>query len=272
MQSEKFDLVFSGQVLPRQEVSVVKANMAALFKASSAQIDALFSGKTVVLKRNLDLAAANRYRVAIKKAGARVDLVKAGAAQTAAAKAPAPQAQPASHDTATARAKAPERAPAALSESPAAASPAAGNLQAAAQFELAEVGAHLSDGVASDVPLVDAPDFEVFNPGSDLLTEAEKNTFVAKEVDTSSLSLRDNDGNLLDEGEWQSELPVIVADLDADILPAGADLLTDGERKPLEKASVADLDLDVAPAGERLQPERVQSAQAPNVDHIRLAD
>ena len=90
MESEKFDLVFKGQLLPKRTPEEVKVNLGALFKISAAQVDGLFSGKSVVLKRNIDLAAANRYRIAIKNAGARVELVKSGAVE-----APKPAVQPA---------------------------------------------------------------------------------------------------------------------------------------------------------------------------------
>lgn len=89
MESEKFDLVFKGQLLPKRTPEEVKVNLGALFKISAAQVDGLFTGKSVVLKRNIDLASANRYRIAIKNAGARVDLVKSGSVDT-----PKPAVQP----------------------------------------------------------------------------------------------------------------------------------------------------------------------------------
>ena len=261
MESEKFDLVFSGQVLPRQDVAVVKANMAALFKVSANQIEALFSGKAVVLKRNIDLAAANRYRMAIKKAGARVDMVKAGSAGAAPVKAEKVEKAQALQPEQNNQASSPPEQPEATSAAP----------QKAA-LALEAVGTHLSDKPAESVAAVAAPNFEVFEAGSDLLLDGERAEFVAKDVDTSGLSVRDGGGNLLDEGEWMADLPVIVADLDVDLLPPGVDLINEHERKPVKPASIADLDVELAPVGARLEAEKRPAPQAPNVDHIQLSD
>ncbi|BCD96906.1 hypothetical protein [Marinagarivorans cellulosilyticus] len=260
MESEKFDLVFSGQVLPRQDVAVVKANMAALFKVSANQIEALFSGKAVVLKRNIDLAAANRYRVAIKKAGARVDMVKAGSAGAAPVKAEKVEKAQALQSEQNSQASSP------VQPEPASTAP-----QKAA-LALEAVGTHLSDKQAEPVAVVAAPDFEVFEAGSDLLLDGERAGFVAKDVDTSGLSVRDGGGNLLDEGEWMADLPVIVADLDADLLPPGVDLINENERKLVKPAPIAELDVELAPVGTRLEAEKRPAPQAPNVDHIQLSD
>ena len=263
MESEKFDLVFSGQILPRQDVATVKANMAALFKVSSAQVDALFSGKAVVLKRNVDLAAANRYRVAIKKAGARVDLVKAGTAAASPAKAE----------------KVPQAAQVSASPVEAVVAPSVAvntavvNASAAkVELGLEAVGANLSDAIRTPVASVAAPNFEVFEAGSDLLSGHERTEFVAKEVDTSAFSVRDGGGNLLDDGEWIASLPLIVADLDVDVLPPGSNLINEREREPVNRVHIADLDLEIAPPGARLEAEKGPAAKAPNIDHIQLSD
>lgn len=73
--SEKYDLVFSGQVVKGVDLAVAKKNIGQLFKLDAKKVEALFSGKKVVLKRGLNMDAAGKYRVAIKKAGALVELV-----------------------------------------------------------------------------------------------------------------------------------------------------------------------------------------------------
>ncbi len=75
MSDEKYDVLFKGELVRSFEPAVVKKNIATLFKVDGSKLEALFSGKVVVLKRNLSFDAATKYRVAIKKAGARVDLV-----------------------------------------------------------------------------------------------------------------------------------------------------------------------------------------------------
>ncbi|GAA4649204.1 hypothetical protein GCM10023116_14780 [Kistimonas scapharcae] len=65
-----YDLIFSGEINDNVEETQVRKNVAALFKASPAQVEKLFSGKTVVLKNGLDEATAKKYQAALKKAGA----------------------------------------------------------------------------------------------------------------------------------------------------------------------------------------------------------
>ena len=75
MSEELFDLIFRGEVVKNVDVGQARKNVQQLFKIPAAKVDALFSGKPVVLKRGLTMDVANKYRVAIKKAGALVNVV-----------------------------------------------------------------------------------------------------------------------------------------------------------------------------------------------------
>ena len=75
MNEERFDLVFSGELVAGFDVAQVKKNIQALFRIDDAKVLVLFSGKPIALRKGLDADAANKYRVAMKKAGARVDVV-----------------------------------------------------------------------------------------------------------------------------------------------------------------------------------------------------
>lgn len=240
MESEKFNLVFKGEILPRQDVQEVKQNMASLFKLPMATVEKLFSGQPIVLKKSLDLTAANRYRVAIKKAGARVNLVKTSVVcQT-------PQAN-------TAEAT-----------------------QSSTTAVTSETKAQLiTEESDSAVQEDEKPAFELLEAGCDLLREDERTTahWVPLEIDLSHLSLKENEGNLLDKGEIDTPAPIDVVDIDADILPAGSDLLPESERKVTQPIEIDDLALDIAPAGTTLAPAKPQVPPLPiNVDHIQLAE
>ena len=63
-----------------------------------------------------------------------------------------------------------------------------------------------------------------------------------------------------------------IAELDVDLMQPGADLVADSERAQKPVLEVADLEADIAPAGSRLAPEKAPSPPAPNVDHIQMAD
>lgn len=279
MESEKFDLVFSGQILPRQELAVVKANMAALFKISSAQVEALFSGKAIVLKRNVDLTAANRYRVAIKKAGARIDLLKAGTAQV---KAPvktaekvavkAPVSTETSTETNTNSDASTQNAPRMSANAVPPQTPAIKKAQKpSASLEALPVGEGLLAPSADLRATVVVPDFEVLESGSDLLSEDERVKVAPLDIDLSAITVRAL-GPLVDDAELVRKAPVAVAELQADILPAGSSLLQDSERRQVTPANIQALDLDIAPVGARLDSEKPPAPPAPNVDHIALAD
>lgn len=70
-----YEIVFSGQLVPGAQAERVQANLAKLFQADATRIALLFSGRRLVLKNNLDQAAAEKYRSTLERAGARVDVV-----------------------------------------------------------------------------------------------------------------------------------------------------------------------------------------------------
>ena len=250
MESEKFDLVFKGQILPKHELAVVKANMASLFKVPLTQIEALFSGKPVVLKRNLDLTAANRYRVAIKNAGARVDLQKTGESPKAVVNdKPATPAAPATP------------------------APAANVSESARTLDgMAAVAEPSETQTQVTAKAIDFGYLTLSAPGSDLLTANERAPEVVLSLDLSAMSLREGGGNLVDETELTRALPIVVGNLDVDVLPAGSELLKSTEKQPKVAVVVPELKADLAPLGEHLAAAKPSYAQAPNVDHLRLAD
>lgn len=85
-----YEIVFSGQVLPGARLEAVKANLARLFQADEQRIEILFSGRRLVLKNNLDAAAAEKYRSTLERAGAWVEVVDLSAQVEEIEMAPAP--------------------------------------------------------------------------------------------------------------------------------------------------------------------------------------
>jgi hypothetical protein len=65
-----YEIAFSGECLPGASLDQVKSNLATLFKADAPRIELLFSGRRLVLKNNLDVQAAEKYRAALARAGA----------------------------------------------------------------------------------------------------------------------------------------------------------------------------------------------------------
>jgi len=71
-----YEIVFSGESLPGAPLDQVRNNLARLFQADAQRIELLFSGRRLVLKSNLDAAAAEKYRATIERAGAVVAVVE----------------------------------------------------------------------------------------------------------------------------------------------------------------------------------------------------
>lgn len=75
MADQQYQVVFRGEIAPDTRMEEVKANLAKLFKTDDARIERLFSGKAVVLKKNLQQEDGERYRILIEKAGALCEVV-----------------------------------------------------------------------------------------------------------------------------------------------------------------------------------------------------
>jgi hypothetical protein len=70
-----YEIVFTGQLVPGAQRDRVEANLGKLFQADAQRLALLFSGRRLVLKNNLDEAAAEKYRSTLERAGARVEVV-----------------------------------------------------------------------------------------------------------------------------------------------------------------------------------------------------
>lgn len=76
MDSEKYSVIFFGRIFPGQDPAQVRARVGEMFRISGPQLETLFSGARIAVKKDLDLATAQRYRDAFQKAGALVELRK----------------------------------------------------------------------------------------------------------------------------------------------------------------------------------------------------
>jgi len=70
MPAERFDIIFSGELLEGQEPEKVRRRVGRMLKASDAQLERLFSGKPAVIKKGADIDTAGKYRLAFRQAGA----------------------------------------------------------------------------------------------------------------------------------------------------------------------------------------------------------
>ncbi len=77
--AKHYKLLFRGAVHSDQHPAVVRPRLQALLKASDAQMDAMFSGQPVTIKKAVKEAVAERYLDAFIKAGAKLELVQVAA-------------------------------------------------------------------------------------------------------------------------------------------------------------------------------------------------
>jgi aconitate hydratase len=69
--TQKYRVLFKGEIIEGQSLEKVKEQLAVLFKTSSDRIDRLFSGKTITLNHNIEYTKALEYSSELQTAGAR---------------------------------------------------------------------------------------------------------------------------------------------------------------------------------------------------------
>ena len=74
MSDFRYEVIFYGQIHQDAELNAVKAKIGSMFKADEVMLARLFSGKRIVIKRNLSAEAADKYSIAFAKAGAICEL------------------------------------------------------------------------------------------------------------------------------------------------------------------------------------------------------
>lgn len=178
-----FEVVFHGQVRPGIDPAQARARIGQLFQVNDKQLDVLFSGRRMVIKRGLDEAAAQKYLQAIERAGALCEVQPEAAAQEAPSTAAPPE--PAAIT------------PAAVLAAGQAPAPRDGFMAAFADVEapnlpVAELGADMQDSYRDYAPLeIDLSAFSLAPVGSDLGQMPGAAT--AAVPDTSHLRIADED-------------------------------------------------------------------------------
>lgn len=91
MSDERHTVYFEGSIADGFSIGQVKKNLVKLFKSDADRISQLFSGERVALKKDIDLATAQKYHAILRNAGALVivdaanDAAHAGAGAQSAA-------------------------------------------------------------------------------------------------------------------------------------------------------------------------------------------
>lgn len=197
MSEELYEVAFYGEIVEGADLDQVKAKVAAMFKADAAKLAQLFSGKRVVIKKNIDQATANKYQSALQNAGAQCEvksLAEPASTQPTGDSAPS---TPAQQQT---QAVSPAAAPASSSaraDSNVPAAPETAPLGITAN-EISDLGASIlplgsnmqEEAKPPAVPDVDLSGLDLAPPGSDL-GELKKHETV-EIPDISNLSIVDS--------------------------------------------------------------------------------
>jgi hypothetical protein len=194
MSEARFNVVFAGEMVAGADPAKVRENLAAAFRMDISKVEALFSGKRVVVKKDADQATAMKFRAVMKQAGAVCDLERIGEESPAAA--------PAAETAAPAPAQA-APAPAVSAAKPAVETPApvrGGSLETvgtirmggtgfSGPFEVAPTGAELADKHEGPPPIVpDVSHFSVAPPGSDMGQKKDEKPPVTPDISHLSIA------------------------------------------------------------------------------------
>lgn len=189
--SDRYRLVFSGEVLEGQHRAVVKKRLSALLKLEGERLDRLFSDTAVTLKKNTDKDDAARFVSAFRKCGAVLQVLPVDAQTQPEAAESDEAAQEAQSGVQSGMTVAPRGADLlsederrhvatpdivtdhlALTDAPQNSDdePPPADVPDTQHIEVAEVGADLNPDAQPAVPSVnlDDIDFEVEEPGSDI--------------------------------------------------------------------------------------------------------
>lgn len=249
-----YDIIFRGDIKPGHQLPDVKKKLAQLFKADEQKINALFAGGAVPLKKNLEKAAAQKYQTVLSQAGADVQIAEAGKIS-----ARAPKKRPASKVSQVSRSK-PMSMQERLAQQQREQEP-----QSVKKNRQVESEPNVSERRPLETTLTLAP------IGENLLVGSKARVEPAVDVDVSRLSLRPQEGNLVDTEELSHDEAVTVELIDYGLSELGDDLLRDDEREQVEAKDIRVPDVDLAPAGSELgQIPKAPAPEPPDTSAISL--
>ena len=80
--SDRYTIIFEGRIMPGKSAEMVKDRLKSALKTDDQGIAKLFTGSPVAVRKNTDLATAEKYQAVFTTAGAICDIRKDGAPDT----------------------------------------------------------------------------------------------------------------------------------------------------------------------------------------------
>lgn len=189
--STRYKLLFRGQIAADQHMAVVRGRLQKMLKASDAQLELMFSGNPVTIKKDVDEAGAERYLDAFMQAGAKLEIVELDAEALAEAARKAEMVAVA----AAYKKQQTEQLAAQVAAEQQSVPDADAEDGAGAQI----ISAATTDAIAS---------FALANVGEDLAPAAAKTTQPVASVAIGHLSVADAGGNLVEPAEASAAMPL----------------------------------------------------------------
>jgi hypothetical protein len=245
MNTDSYDVYFSGVCLKTADPAEVKRKIGALFKLEGEKLDRLFSGKPIPIKRGVDMDQAVKFRVSFRDAGALVDIVPTG--QPAPVPRPAPAPRPAATEA----------------PNPATSTPAA----AAGTNGLSLADGPLPAAEGEQAPSIPIPDYDLSAPKDFNLSDCTPAVEPAPIPDISGLDL-DKPGATLDEHPDPAPLEIDIDALSLDDTDTPLE-----EERELQPPQIDTQNLTLsAPREGSLEAyqKSVEPAPLPNIDHLKL--
>ncbi len=109
--SDRYTVIFEGKIMPGKSAGMVKDRLKSALKTDDQGITRLFTGSPVAVRKNTDLATAEKYKQVFAAAGAFCDIRKDGAPDTRAPTPPAGGVAPVSDASNESRSAAPPLQP-----------------------------------------------------------------------------------------------------------------------------------------------------------------
>ncbi len=236
MSDERYRLVFRGELLEGQHKAVVKKRLAEALKLDENRAQQLFSGKTVIVKRDADTRTAAAYQKLFKTAGARLRVLPVEVAESA-------------------------RGGGGFDVAPV----------GTPVLDSAQAGRPVS-GPAADAADIDTSNLELAEPGALLGSSKSETTQAVEMPDTHRISVADTGVDLSYE-DYDLLYEELEIDLDWSLADVGADLIE--LHLSVEPAIDLDsVNYELAPPGSALGigAEKRPPPPAPDVSHLSVEE
>ena len=219
--SDRYDILFRGDIREGFFLQQVKEDLARLMKANSAAVASLFSGRAERLKKNIDETTAAKYKKVLEGIGMVVELKEA-------------------HTNAPPQTKPQQKAP--TSNSP---------------LSLSDVGTDVLDEATRkrmrpESVVVDTSSFTVQDQVGNLIADDERHVIEEIVIDTSGYDITELGEDLLIDDDKSKFIPLDIDLAKISLSDVGADLQDEKDEVPVSPVDISKIELSGDLSGDSL--------------------